>query len=107
MPSNIQRGENLDWDRIRAAVAHPWRKTELGIGTRMFPVPERLRPLCAGFGVDPQNSKNLDSFWLPVPGPFVPDRYAEIRGSLAGAVRERRMQAEERLTVPDAMSSES
>jgi len=51
----------------------------------VFQLPERLRPIYAGFGIDIPQSTREESFELPIPATYVVDKDSTIRMAFADA----------------------
>ena len=63
--------------------------------------------LYAGFGIDLPKPNGVDTFELPVPGTFVLDRRAVVRGAFVDPYYKKRMEPDTISAVLQAMSVEA
>ena len=61
----------------------------------VFQLPEKLRPIYAGFGIDIPKSTGKDSFELPIPATYLIDKDLTIRMVFADADYTKRLDPED------------
>lgn len=65
----------------------------------VFILPEALRPIYAGFGIDIPTANGDDTFELPIPATYVIDRDSKIRMAFVDADYTRRVDPEVLISV--------